>query len=90
MLNVYSLLLSLFIWGFVLGKIDKGVNCSIVGCNNSAFRSLSYSEFSRVASRAGLSIGSNVPRRVYLCEDHYKVFKKFLRKEKMYEKWRYG
>jgi len=73
-----------------LGKIDRGINCSIVDCNKSAIRSLSYSEFSKVAPKAGLSIGSNAPRRVYLCEDHYKVFKKFLRKEKMYEKWRYG
>jgi len=73
-----------------LGRVDRGVNCSIVGCSNHAVRSLSYSEFSKFASNAGLNIGSNVPRRVYLCEAHYKIFKKFLKKEKKYEKWRYG
>jgi len=35
----------------------------------------------------GLEVG-NV-RRVYLCEEHYKFYKKRKRKEKMIEAWRW-
>jgi thymidine kinase len=65
-----------------LGRIDKGVKCSV--CGKEAVRSLSAQ---RVRS-AGLSIGSS-ERRAYLCKKHYKDYKKKTKKEKMLEKWRY-
>ncbi|MEM2136687.1 MAG: hypothetical protein QXI93_01885 [Candidatus Methanomethylicia archaeon] len=73
-----------------MGRIDRGVNCSIVGCGNGAVRSMSLVEVSKAISNLGLSLGSNAPRRVYLCEVHYKAVKKFLKKERMYDRWRLG
>ncbi|MCS7096926.1 MAG: hypothetical protein NZ926_00340 [Candidatus Methanomethylicia archaeon] len=73
-----------------MGRIDKGVNCSITGCSSHAIRSLSYFEISKAILDAGLNVDSKVSRRVYLCENHYKIIKKFLKKEKMYERWRYS
>jgi len=67
-----------------MGKISKGVKCSVVGCDKDAVRSLSHD---RVGA-AGLKIGS--ARRAYLCSDHYKEYKKKTKKDKMLEKWRYS
>jgi hypothetical protein len=68
-----------------LGRVDKGVNCSVVGCSKEAVRSLSNEK----VSRAGLNVGGKGRGRVYLCKDHYKEFKKRTKKEKMLEKWRH-
>ncbi len=65
-----------------MGKIDRGVRCNVVGCNEEAIRSISPE---KVAS-AGLSIGE--ARRAYLCPKHYKEMKKKLKKQQMLEKWR--
>ena len=54
-----------------MGKVDKGVGCSVTGCKNPALRSLSRSEM----GGSGLSVGGD-GRRVYLCHDHYKAWKK--------------
>jgi len=67
-----------------LGRVDKGVKCSVSGCSKEATRSLSTE---RVRS-AGLNVGSS-ERRAYLCKEHYKEYKKKTKKEKMFEKWRY-
>jgi hypothetical protein len=66
-----------------LGRIDKGVKCSVEGCGNMAVRSISID---KVAS-AGLKIREE--RRAYLCETHYKEFKKKTRKQRTLEKWRW-
>jgi len=66
-----------------LGRVAKGVKCSVVGCEKQAVRSLSAEK----VSAAGLKVGTS--RRAYLCRDHYKEFKKETKKEKMLEKWRY-
>jgi len=66
-----------------LGRVAKGVKCSVVGCDKEAIRSLSNEK----VSAAGLKVGT--ARRAYLCKDHYKEFKKGIKKEKMLEKWRY-
>ena len=66
-----------------MGRIDKGVRCSISGCGREAARSLSAE---RVRS-AGLNVGSE--RRAYLCKEHYKEYKKRTKKDKQLEKWRY-
>ncbi|MCP8314014.1 MAG: hypothetical protein H3Z53_06545 [archaeon] len=59
-----------------MGKVQKGIRCSVIDCNNEAVRSLSREKFS--SSDLRLKEG----RRVYLCEHHYKVLKKDLRKQK--------
>jgi hypothetical protein len=66
-----------------LGRVAKGIKCSVVGCDKEAVRSLSNEK----VSAAGLKVGT--ARRAYLCKDHYKEFKKGTKKEKMLEKWRY-
>jgi len=66
-----------------LGRVAKGIKCSVVGCDKEAVRSLSNEK----VSSAGLKVGTG--RRAYLCKDHYKEFKKGTKKEKMLEKWRY-
>lgn len=68
-----------------MGRVSKGVNCSVVGCGKQAVRSLSNEK----VSRAGLNVGGKGRGRVYLCKDHYKEFKKETKKEKMLEKWRH-
>lgn len=66
-----------------MGRVAKGVKCSVVGCDKEAVRSLSRTK----VSAAGLKVGE--VRRSYLCKDHYKEFKKETKKDKMLEKWRY-
>jgi hypothetical protein len=67
-----------------LGKVDKGVNCSVTGCSNKAVRSLSKSEM----GGSGLSLGEE-GRRAYLCHDHYKAWKKATKKSKSLERSRW-
>jgi len=65
-----------------LGRIDKGVKCSV--CGKEAVRSLSMEK----VRSAGLNVGSD-QKRAYLCKEHYKEYKKKTKKDKMVEKWRY-
>jgi len=70
--------------GLVLGKVGKGVKCSVSGCGKEAARSISAEK----VRMAGLSLGSG-ERRAYLCENHYKEYKKRTKKERKIEQWRY-
>jgi hypothetical protein len=70
--------------GLALGKVGKGVKCSVSGCGKEAARSLSAEK----VRMAGLTIGSG-ERRAYLCENHYKEYKKRTKKERKIEQWRY-
>jgi thymidine kinase len=69
----------------LLGRIGKGVKCSVSGCSREAVRSISTGK----AKSAGLNVGSN-EKRVYLCKEHYKEFKRKTKKDKTIDKWRYG
>ncbi len=66
-----------------MGKVAKGVKCSVVGCGRDASRSLPSDK----VVAAGLKISEE--RHAYLCRDHYKEFKKATRKDRMLDKWRY-
>jgi thymidine kinase len=68
-----------------LGRVDKGVKCSVSGCGKEAMRSLSLEK----VKSAGLNVGSS-ERRAYLCKEHYKEYKKKTKKDKQIEKWRYS
>jgi thymidine kinase len=68
-----------------LGRIDKGVKCSVSGCGREAARSISTDK----VKSAGLKVGSS-EKRAYLCREHYKEFKKKTKKDKMLDKWRYS
>lgn len=67
-----------------MGRVAKGVKCSVSGCSKEAKRSLSAEK----VRLAGLSVGSG-ERRAYLCENHYKEYKKRTKKERKIEQWRY-
>jgi len=66
-----------------LGRIDKGVKCSVSGCAGEAIRSISADK----VKSAGFRVGSE--RRAYLCKEHYKEFKKKTKKDKQLEKMRF-
>jgi tetrahydromethanopterin S-methyltransferase subunit H len=68
-----------------MGRIDKGVKCDVSGCAGVAERSISTDK----AKHAGLNVGSG-EKRVYLCREHYKEFKKKTKKDKTIDKWRYS
>ena len=67
-----------------MGRVAKGVKCSVIGCDKDAVRSLTAER----ATAAGLKIEDS--RRAYLCKDHYKEFKKATKKDRLLNKWRYG
>jgi hypothetical protein len=68
-----------------MGKIDKGVACSVSGCKNSAERSIGRDQL----AGSGLSAGTE-GRRVYLCHDHYKAWKKSTKKDREMQRARWG
>lgn len=65
-----------------MGKISKGIRCSVEGCDKEAVRSLDLER----AQSAGLKVRGE--RRAYLCKIHYKEYKKAIRKNKIIDKWR--
>jgi hypothetical protein len=67
-----------------VGRIQKGVKCSVSGCKGEAVRSLSAAK----VKTAGLKVGNE--KRAYLCKEHYKEYKKKTKKDKQLEKWRYS
>lgn len=69
--------------GMSLGRVAKGVKCSVSGCGQDAARSLSAEK----VRTAGLRVGNE--RRAYLCKEHYKEYKKKTKKDKQLEQWRY-
>ncbi|MFC1754883.1 hypothetical protein ACFL96_16060 [Thermoproteota archaeon] len=53
-----------------MGKISRGIECSVIGCSESAVRSVSKNK------TAGSDIKTTGERQVYLCRAHYKALKK--------------
>ncbi|HIH87830.1 TPA: hypothetical protein HA344_01305 [Candidatus Bathyarchaeota archaeon] len=66
-----------------LGKIDKGQKCTVKNCKQDAVRSVSVEK----AKAAGLEVEG---KNAYVCEEHYKQFKKGNKKSDQIEKWRFG
>ncbi|WP_455286373.1 hypothetical protein [[Eubacterium] cellulosolvens] len=66
-----------------LGKVSKGAKCNVVGCTQTAVRSVSPDS----AVQAKMDIGG--ARRAYLCRAHYREMKKRLRKDRQIERWRF-
>jgi hypothetical protein len=68
-----------------MGKVAKGVTCSVNECNEQAVRSLSIDK----VRSSGLDVRDD--KRVYLCDDHYKQWKKMNKQGKGDDlKLRYG
>ncbi|MBI2937979.1 MAG: hypothetical protein A3K61_01020 [Thaumarchaeota archaeon RBG_16_49_8] len=66
-----------------MGKVAKGVSCSVTGCDQSAVRSLSKAQLS------GSDLKVSGDRRVYLCHEHYKQWKKTNKKSDDMERIRW-
>jgi hypothetical protein len=69
----------------VMGRVDKGVSCSVSGCENKAERSMSGSKASMAPD-----MGLNASKRVYLCHEHYKEWKKATKEDRENERARWG
>ncbi len=67
-----------------MGRVAKGVKCTVTGCDKDAVRSLPADK----VTATGLKVGET--RRAYLCKEHYKEFKKETKTERKLEKWRHG
>jgi len=67
-----------------MGRVAKGIKCSVTGCSNDAIRSLPVDK----VKTTQLKVGD--VRRAYLCKEHYKEFKKETKKDRTLEKWRHG
>lgn len=63
-----------------MGKVSAGAKCSVAGCGRLAVRSLPAVKVAEAGLRA-----SSTGRRVYLCREHYKEYKKRTRKERELE-----
>jgi len=68
-----------------MGRVDKGVNCSVDSCGNQAERSMSGTKASMAPD---LGLGGS--KRVYLCRDHYKEWKKLTKEDRENERARWG
>lgn len=65
-----------------MGKISKGAKCSVEGCDRKAIRSLDLGK----VYAAGLKVRGE--RRVLLCKEHYKEYKRMAKKDRIVDKWR--
>lgn len=68
-----------------MGRIEKGVKCSVSGCSREAVRSISSDK----VKAAGLGV-SNKEKRAFICKEHYKEYKKKTKKDKTLDRWRWG
>lgn len=68
-----------------MGRIEKGVKCSVSGCNREAARSITTDK----VKAAGLKVSSN-EKRAFVCKEHYKEYKKKTKKDKTLDRWRWG
>ncbi|MGQ9478809.1 MAG: hypothetical protein ACUVQ0_02145 [Thermoproteota archaeon] len=67
-----------------MGKIGRGVKCSVAGCQAEAVRSIAY----KTVVEAGLRLEGEA-RRAYLCEQHYREFRKARRSVERVERMRW-
>jgi len=68
-----------------MGKVEKGVACSVTGCKNPSERSVGRDTI----KGSGLTAGGE-GKRVYLCREHSKVWKKATKKDRDMERARWG
>lgn len=55
--------------------------CSIEGCRGEVERSLSIEKYESILKQANLKMRESKIRRLYVCHDHYKLLKKYTKKE---------
>ena len=73
-----------------MGKVKHGSECSVDGCNEKATRSFALAKVREALQSEGVVFQNERSRRAYLCQKHYKLFKKQTKKDKKIDKWRYS
>ncbi len=73
-----------------MGKVKQGTSCSVEGCDEKATRSFAAEKVKDAMQPTGVNLKDTRARRGYLCQKHYKVFKKQTKQDKKVDKWRYG
>ena len=68
-----------------MGRVEKGINCSVEGCDDNADRSIPSSK----ARMAADLIFHETNKRVYLCRTHYKEWKKATKEDRDNERARW-
>ena len=63
--------------------------CSVSACGEEPKRSFSFKNVQSAISKVGLQIEGN-PKKIHLCDKHYKIIKKELKKERKTERMRHG
>jgi len=65
----------------------KGKKCSVIGCGETAIRSLSENKWKNYMEKANLKFVENKQHKIYLCKTHYKDSNKFRKsQEKLFQK----
>jgi len=73
-----------------MGRIKKGVICSINECKEKSERSLSILKAQNAVQKARLTTKPGTSRRLFLCDKHYKQIKKHLKQSNQIERMRLG
>ena len=68
-----------------MGRIRKGQKCNVKGCEKPAYKSISLTRFK--SSGLDWELTNIRGSSVYLCREHYKEFKKKVKKTSKFEKW---
>ena len=68
-----------------MGRVNKGITCSVKGCTEQAEKSMSESKV-RMANDLDLS---STNKRIYLCRNHYKEWKKATKEDRETERARW-
>jgi len=68
-----------------MGKVDKGVNCSVQGCEQRGERSITASK-AQMATDLDMDLTG---KRAYLCRSHYKEWKRETKQERDDERVRW-
>ena len=69
-----------------MGKVEKGITCSVLGCQESADRSMSLTK----AKMSQDLDFDNSKKRVFLCRNHYKDWKKSSKEDRENERLRWN
>ena len=73
----------------MMSSKKDALTCSISACGEKPKRSFSFKNVQSAISKAGLQI-EGTPKRIHLCDKHYKSIKKELKKERKPERMRHG
>jgi hypothetical protein len=68
-----------------MGRIKKGVECSVIRCKQPSVRSFSLAGVGEDMKKAGLKVKDPSARKVYFCEKHYKILKKQKKKSAKFD-----